>query len=79
MKIEINQAEIEAAIVAYVGSQGIDVEGKDVGVDMVAGRGANGYTASITLTDKTASVELKEVGSEEGDDNTPDSANLFNG
>lgn len=48
MNITLNNNEINKALVAYVASLGIKPHG-DVAVNLVAGRGANGNTATITL------------------------------
>lgn len=50
MQITINQEEIEEAIKTYVATQGINVDGKDVSVSLVAGRGANGMSAAIEIS-----------------------------
>lgn len=49
MQITLNQREIEQALISYVGSQGIVITGK-VGVSLIAGRGPNGVTATIDIT-----------------------------
>ena len=57
MKIELNHEEIEAALKAYVGQQGINIDNKAISVDMTAGRGEKGYTASITIEPMTSTKE----------------------
>lgn len=52
MNITLNQEEIKEALVAYVGNQGIALEGKSIGVSMVAGRKGNGYSAEIAINKK---------------------------
>lgn len=47
--LSINQAAIEAALIAYVKDMGIDLSNADTSVSLTAGRGANGYTADITI------------------------------
>ena len=57
MKLELNQAEIEMALIEYVGSQGISISDKSITVDMVAGRGVNGFTAHITIERTPANTD----------------------
>jgi len=52
MKIVLTQPEIEIALVDYVTSQGISLEGKTVTVDMTAGRKENGFIAEIAIDDE---------------------------
>lgn len=61
MKLELNQVEIEAALIEYVGSQGISISDKSITVDMVAGRGANGFTAHITIERDQQTAEPSPV------------------
>ena len=62
MKVMLNDAEIKVALVDYVVGQGIDVSGKEVVVDMTAGRGENGFSANIDIVD--ARVESATVSDE---------------
>lgn len=50
MQITIVQSEIEDAIRGYVSDQGIDLSGKQLEVDLTAGRGSSGFTATIDIT-----------------------------
>ncbi len=50
MQITLNHQEIETAITEYIENQGIQVEYKTTAVSMTAGRGNNGYTASILIS-----------------------------
>jgi hypothetical protein len=50
MQVTLNQAEIEKALINYVGQQGISITGKNVDVTLVAGRSPNGMTASINIS-----------------------------
>lgn len=68
MKLELNQLEIEAALVEYVGSQGISISDKTIDVHMVAGRGGNGFTAHIT-------IERESENDVTNEDPLPDSSN----
>ena len=56
MKIDLNQSEIETALVAYIADQGIDLTGKNIEVSLVAGRGVNGHSASIEISNAVAAV-----------------------
>lgn len=56
MQITLNQSEIEKAIVTYVGNQGISITGKRVDVVLIAGRGANGMSASLDIFDEEQPV-----------------------
>ena len=49
MELKLNQFEIESALVEYIGSQGISTHEKQIEVNMVAGRGANGFSAEIVI------------------------------
>ena len=92
MKVMLNDAEIKVALVDYVVGQGIDVSGKEVVVDMTAGRGENGFSANIdivdarvesaTVSDKTEAVPtesnpLGEDAVEAPPEEPDDSTNLF--
>lgn len=57
MRITLNENEIKEALVRYVAGQGVDVSGRNVEVSMTAGRGANGYTADIDITDAKPVLE----------------------
>jgi len=72
MQITLNQKEIEKAIISFVGNQGIAITGKHVNVTLVAGRGPNGMSASIDISNDdpvtnvpTPRAEPKEVPEEE--------------
>lgn len=49
MQITLNQDEIETAIKDYVGNQIVIAEDMEISVDMKAGRGDNGYTATLDI------------------------------
>lgn len=49
MQIVLNEDEMKSAIRDYITSQGLDTLGKEIEVDLTAGRGANGFSASINL------------------------------
>lgn len=50
MQITINQVEIEAAIKAHILNQINVKEGHKLAIEMKAGRGADGYTATIDIS-----------------------------
>lgn len=52
MQITLNQTEIEKAIIAFVGNQGISITGSNVTVALTAGRGPNGVTATIDISNE---------------------------
>ena len=49
MELKLNQVEIEAALVEYISSQGIDTTEKTIEVTMTAGRKGNGFSADISI------------------------------
>lgn len=55
MKLTFNSQEIEQALISYVSTQGINLSDKDVTVNMTAGRGPNGHTAELDITNKAMS------------------------
>jgi len=62
MKIILIQDEIEDAIRAYVGSN-VNLEDRELDVDLTAGRGGNGFTATIEiLSGNQAKMALVEAG-----------------
>ena len=67
MQITLNQSEIENAIITFVGSQGIAITGKNVDVTLTAGRGPNGMSASIDISNDAAKPKkiIAEVAEEE--------------
>lgn len=52
MQIKLNQKEIEQALIAYISNQGVSTSGKTIVVDMIAGRGENGISATIDITNE---------------------------
>lgn len=66
MKIDLNQPEIEDALVSFITTQGIDLSQKKVEVSLTAGRGPNGFTASVDII-KVASTPAPNVGNEKSD------------
>jgi hypothetical protein len=49
MKMTLNHEEINEAIVDWVAKQGIDLADKETTVELTAGRGMNGNSASIDI------------------------------
>lgn len=60
MKLEINEEEINTAIVAYVNTLGLNTDDQDVTVTIVPGR-KNGNTAEIEITPKSDGNVAPEV------------------
>jgi len=60
MTITLNQAAIEAALIAYVAEMGVAIAGKETEVSMTAGRKDNGYSADVTIISET-SPKVKSV------------------
>jgi len=62
MKIELSEEEIKTAIVDYVSSQGISIDSAHAQVELRAGRGENGMTATISIEKpvETAEAPKKE-------------------
>ena len=60
MKMTLNHEEINEAIVDWVAKQGIDLADKETTVELTAGRGMNGNSASIDIKpmNHKPSVEL---------------------
>lgn len=52
MKIILEHEDINTALVNYVASLGIDLSGKDIVVELTAGRKENGNSAAIEITNK---------------------------
>lgn len=53
MRITLKQKEIELALALYIGKNGINLDGKTVGIAFTAGRGAAGLTAEVDIEDVT--------------------------
>ena len=49
MKMTLNHEEINEAIVDWIAKQGIDLADKETTVELTAGRGSNGNSASIDI------------------------------
>lgn len=53
MKLEFSEAEITAGVRHAVGIMGFDLNGKELNVDYSMGRGKNGLSAVVIITDPT--------------------------
>jgi len=71
MKIILENADIEQALVDHVAAKGLDLKGKSVEVRLTAGRGPNGYTATVEIHDSPRDPVVEkttEDGTEPADD-----------
>lgn len=59
MQIILSQDEIIAALTAYVGKLINIAEGNEVTIDLKAGRGENGYSATVDIVPTTESPKLE--------------------
>ena len=57
MKVQLDNSEILDAINAYAKDLGLPVEDKHVEVTLRAGRGGNGYTADIDITEEAPTTK----------------------
>lgn len=48
--LTLDQEAIREALLDYISNMGVDISSCTAQLDMTAGRGSNGYTASVTLT-----------------------------
>jgi len=69
MQITINENEMTQAIKEYIGNHGINISNKKLTVALAAGRGANGYSASVEIAEKetTGLVETTKRAKSGGD------------
>lgn len=51
IKLELDADSIKQAISAHIAAQGFNLEGKNVEVALVNGRGGNGNRATVTISD----------------------------
>ena len=56
MQIILNQTEIEQALVSYIATRLAINEGQEIVVEMTAGRGADGYRATVEIKDAAAAT-----------------------
>jgi len=61
VKINLDEQEIQNALVEYINLQGIDLSNKAVEVTLTAGRGVNGHSAQIDI------MPLEKKEGEEGE------------
>ncbi len=59
--IQLSESEIKLALIAYVGTQGVDLEGKTTDITFNAGRKGNGHTAEIEVVDGLDASAAKSV------------------
>jgi FlaG/FlaF family flagellin (archaellin) len=59
VKINLNQDELETAVLNYIASEGIDLSDKAVTVDFTAGRGEKGISVDVEINEpaKTTSID----------------------
>lgn len=62
MKISLQDADVRAAVVAYIGSQGFDVASFDCTVDFMKARKSGEVTANIEMLPKPAQESRPEPG-----------------
>lgn len=60
MNISLNNEEIEIAIINYIESQGISMECKIPVVNVIAGRGDNGFRAEVDIREEIPSTAVIE-------------------
>ncbi len=51
MSITIEEPAIKQAIIQHVNTMGVNTDGKEVTILLKAGRGTNGYTATIDISE----------------------------
>lgn len=59
--IVLQQVAIEESLINYIENLGVNVKDKKIDVDLTAGRGANGFSASITLSKKSDNPNVPKV------------------
>ena len=64
MQITLNNVEIQEAITSYIATQGINLVDKVTDVTFTAGRGEKGYSATVDIKPKAASVIVQEAADE---------------
>ena len=68
MKMTLNHEEINEAIVDWVAKQGIDLADKETIVELTAGRGTNGNSASIDIKPIKHKLDDFDAAFEDDDD-----------
>jgi hypothetical protein len=80
MKLVMTQPEIERAIRNEVSNMGIDLSNKETQVDLIAGRGPEGFKAEIEILETSAPVtEAASADTTETDEEPKDSDAIFGG
>lgn len=59
--LNLNENDINKAVLAYVAKSGIDVANKDIDVDISVGRKGSGPRAEVTLTTKKTAEDYVEI------------------
>lgn len=74
MEITLKQVEIQQAIKDYIGNTGlgIDLTGRDVQIDLKAGRGANGHYAVVEILPQATQENADSATSGKESDNSDD-------
>ena len=67
MKIQINDKEIEEAVICYLEKQGINTKAQKVSIDVISGRGDTGPRVDINLEPKITIEESINRETEEVD------------
>lgn len=70
MRIVLDQRDIEKALDAYIEHLGFDLDNKSTSVDLTAGRGANGFTAEVTV-EELLPTGIPEINCEEVTEKKP--------
>jgi len=71
MQINLNNEEILSAIGAYVSEQGISTTGKDLSISIKAGRGNNGMSATVNITEQSEAKVPTGAIARDGADSSP--------
>jgi len=59
--VTIDQDNIESALVKHLESLGVSTEGKNISVELSAGRGLKGFTAEITVAQSTGEASVGQT------------------
>jgi len=61
MRVTLHNDEINQALKAYISSAGISLSGKDVEINIIAGRGTNGTSAEMDINPMSAKKTVSAV------------------
>lgn len=75
MRITLQNDEIEEALKTYVSSVGINLDGKDVDLNIIAGRGTNGTSVEIDISSESTKTK-KTVSTVSSSKTKPKNADL---